>query len=185
MPRCIVRTSTGASSAAATGAAAGAAEGIAISWMLSFVCKRTFVSRQVPHGATARGQTLSNVTRSAACNRVRPEMSSTILTSFGSDGSGEFEVEASAAAVAIHRDEPARELEWSGLCEPTAFNSSVCRVPRTGLRGVPGALRAKQMNTDSVYAMNSELNANDNEEIGADRHGCLNVNGRGNWRRTV
>ena len=111
-------------------------------------------------------------------------MSSTILTSFGSDGSGAVEDDASAAAVASHGDEPARELGRAGCGEPSAFDGCV-RVPRTGSRDVPGSLRAKQMNTDSVYAMNSELNANDNEEIGADRHGCLNVNGRGNWRRTV
>lgn len=53
--------------------------------------------------------TFSIVTRSAACRRVRPEMSSTILLSFGSaeaddGGGGVAEDEGAAAAVARHLD---------------------------------------------------------------------------------
>lgn len=51
---------------------------------------------------------MSNVTRSAACRRVSPEMSSTILTSRGSEGKGADED--SAGAVANHLDEPAKDL---------------------------------------------------------------------------
>lgn len=56
-------------------------------------------------------RTFSNDTRSAACNSVNPEMSSTILFNLGSAvvGGGGGVVEAvSAAAVAKHLEGPAR-----------------------------------------------------------------------------
>jgi len=92
-------SSTAASSEAALDAlaGAGAAAGIAISWMFS----RDF----------------NSVTRSAACSNVKPEMSSTILFSFGSavtlgdGGGGAGDDAASAAAVARHLDELARGAE--------------------------------------------------------------------------
>lgn len=81
---------------------------------------------------------MSNVTRSAACSSVRPEMSSTILVSFGSalaGGGGGVDDDASAAAVASQRDEPAEDLRrtrkgraqsrWVSPC-------TVCHVPAGG-----------------------------------------------------
>ena len=50
---------------------------------------------------------MRSVTRSAAWRRVRPEMSSTILLSFGSAGGGGAGVDDDSAAVARHRDGPA------------------------------------------------------------------------------
>ena len=62
------------------------------------------------------GLTLSSDTRSAACKSVKPEMSSTILVSLGSEdvagagGGGVDDVEGSAEAVARHLDELANVL---------------------------------------------------------------------------
>ena len=62
--------------------------------------------------------TFSNETKSAACSNVSPEMSSTILFSFGSaevvGGGGVCEVEGVAASVANHRELPDRSTE---LCD--------------------------------------------------------------------
>ena len=58
--------------------------------------------------------TLSNETKSAACNNVSPEISSTILFSFGSvevvGGGGVSEVEG-IASVANHRELPDRSAD--------------------------------------------------------------------------
>ena len=62
--------------------------------------------------------TFSNETKSAACSNVSPEMSSTILFSFGSaevvGGGGVCEVEGVAASVVNHRELPDRSTE---LCD--------------------------------------------------------------------
>ncbi len=56
--------------------------------------------------------TFKMVTRSAAWRRVRPEISSTILFSFGSAGGGGAGDDVDgAAAVARHREGPANVLE--------------------------------------------------------------------------
>ena len=59
-----------------------------------------------------RRRTLRSVTRSAACNNVSPEMSSTIFVSRGSEepdggGGGDGEEEAAVEAVARYLERPA------------------------------------------------------------------------------
>lgn len=73
--------------------------------------------------------TLSSVTKSAACSKVKPEMSSTILLMMGSLEVAEGAVcEGSAAAVAKH-------LEWVGSRDQllrSQFTSSEPRERRPG-----------------------------------------------------
>lgn len=59
---------------------------------------------------------MRSVTKSAACNSVSPEMSSTIFVIRGSDevaggGGGEVEVDAAAEAVARYLERPAHTGE--------------------------------------------------------------------------
>ena len=65
--------------------------------------------------------TLSKETKSAACSSVSPEMSSTILFSFGSagvvGGGGVCEVEG-VASVANHRELPDRSAELRSRKRP-------------------------------------------------------------------
>lgn len=103
------RTASIAGSASTGAAAAGAADGIAISWMFSRVCWRG-------HEGCQRGaQGLRNFarralraeTRSAACRRVRPEISSTMRDICGSDEQTmrvEWRHRRRAAAAASGRD---------------------------------------------------------------------------------
>ena len=59
---------------------------------------------------------------------------------------------------------------------------ALCDLGRTGLRGVPGQLRAEQQNTDSVGFVNCEYTLGKRKEIRADRHNSQNER-RGYWRR--
>lgn len=103
---------------------------------------------------TSGVRTLSSVTRSAACSRVSPEISSTILFNFGSaatlgDGGGGVDSEAAAgAAVARHLDELARELGL--LRQLVQTRTRQCCLELTASGSVSERTYAMQQNTDSV-----------------------------------
>ena len=96
-------------------------------------------------------RTFRSETRSAACSRVSPEMSSTIFVIFGStgaEGGGGAGDASAAAAVARHLDELAKVL---GLAR-AQVRGQVQRWQarrRTEPHDVSGQLPSKQMSTVS------------------------------------